>query len=97
MQGNIAEINDLTQKNPLATFGHTHFSDWSKDEFLGFLTNTLPNKRDFQFGEEKNFSIPVKPHDVFVRGKRTTPNPTTYDWSSAGVITPVYNQVRRFV
>jgi len=77
----------------LATFGTTPFSDWSQEEFLGFLTNTLPNKRDFQFGEEKNFSIPVKPHDVFTRGKRTAPNPTTYDWSSAGVITPVYNQV----
>jgi len=87
----MAEADRLNALNPKARFGATKFSDMSKEEFAKYyLTAKVPARSELP--APKNFSIPRKPHDMFASGRLQAPNPTNYDWGSAGVITPVYNQ-----
>jgi len=80
----------LNALNPKARFGPTKFSDLSKEEFTRFyLTAKVP---ETEMPSPKNFSVPRKPHAMFGSGRLMAPDPTNYDWGSAGVITPVYNQ-----
>jgi len=88
---NMAEADRLNILNPKARFGVNKFSDLSKEEFARYyLTAKVPEKNALPAA--KNFSIPQKPHAMFASGRLQAPNPTSYDWGSAGVITPVYNQ-----
>jgi C1A family cysteine protease len=88
-RANMEEADRLNALNPSARFGETKFSDISKEEFAKFyLTAQVPDSMP----APKNFSVPRKPHDMFASGRLMAPDPTNYDWGSAGVITPVYNQ-----
>jgi C1A family cysteine protease len=88
---NMMEVERLNALNPKARFGPTKFSDLSKDEFRRYyLTARVPARSELPAA--KNFSIPRKPHEMFASNRLAAPNPTNYDWGSAGVITPVYNQ-----
>jgi len=76
-------------KNPLARFGVTKFSDLSQEEFSRFYLGARPELINATRRPAiKDFSVPAKPHKLNV----AAPNPTNYDWGSAGVVTPVYNQ-----
>src|SRR5690349_20697201 len=91
----MLEADRLNALNPRARFGPTKFSDISKDEFkFRYLNARAPPRSELPAA--KNFSIPRKAHDMFASGRLSAPDPTNYDWGSAGVITPVYNQVRHF-
>ena len=88
----MAEAQRLNQLNPKARFGATKFSDLSKEEFARlYLTAQVPAKSEMP--PAKNFSLPSRPHDIFASGRLQAPDPTNFDWGSAGCITPVYNQV----
>jgi len=80
---NMVIARDLTVKNKgSARFGATIYSDLSKEEFASmylmknFTKRTLPN-------------APMPPKRS---GLRATTDPTNYDWSSAGAVTPVKDQ-----
>jgi cysteine peptidase B len=89
---NMVRSQELQARNPRARFGATKFSDMSTEEFKQkYLSGVKLPSRD-QLPAAKNFSIPQKPHAMFASGRLQAPNPTNYDWGSAGVITPVYNQ-----
>jgi len=79
---NLKEAKELTIKNNgSARFGMTKFSDLSKEEFgKYYLMKNLP--KTFP----KLPKAPIPPKGV------NSPDPTNYDWGSAGVLTPVYNQ-----
>jgi len=81
---NMAEAARHQTLNPKARFGVTKFSDLSKEEFAQ------------QYLNKADFSKYVAPAPVDVATQKIVhsfkPNPTNYDWSSAGVITPVKNQ-----
>jgi C1A family cysteine protease len=88
---NMNEADRLNKENPKARFGPTKFSDMSKEEFSKYyLTAKVPDRSELP--APKNFSVPRKPHDMFASGRLVAPDPTNYDWGTAGVITPVYNQ-----
>jgi len=88
---NMATAARLNAANPQARFGATKFSDMSQEEFARFyLTAKVPARSELP--APKNFSTPRKPHDMFASGRLQAPDPTNYDWGTAGVITPVYNQ-----
>jgi C1A family cysteine protease len=90
-RANMMDADRLSALNPKARFGPTKFSDMSKTEFASnFLTAQVPERSALPAA--KNFSIPAKPWAMFASGRLSAPNPTNYDWGSAGVITPVYNQ-----
>lgn len=90
-RANMMDADRLSALNPKARFGPTKFSDMSKTEFASnFLTAQVPERSALPAA--KNFSVPAKPWDMFASGRLSAPNPTNYDWGSAGVITPVYNQ-----
>jgi C1A family cysteine protease len=81
----------LNALNPKARFGENKFSDIPKEEFARMYLNAqIPAK--FEAPAAKNFSVPRKAHDMFASGRLSDPDPTNYDWGTAGVITPVYNQ-----
>jgi len=81
----------LNAANPKAHFGPTKFSDISKEDFARYyLTAKVPARSELP--PAKDFSIPRPIHQMFASGRLMAPNPTNYDWGSAGVITPVYNQ-----
>jgi hypothetical protein len=67
--------------NPKARFGVTQFMDLSAAEFKRGYLNA---------GDMKSYVAPPT-KTTFVKPVNA-PNPTNYDWSQAGVITPVYNQ-----
>jgi hypothetical protein len=73
----LARLNNYS-----ATFGVTKFSDLTRDEFRSkYLMKKFPGK-----DAPKLPTLP--PFEIRPRG----PDPNNYDWNSAGVITPVYNQ-----
>jgi len=78
----------LQEQNPLARFGATKFSDLAPEELPKCKIPNLKEKLESKFRNMpvKDFSIPSKPN---ARG--CSPNPTTYDWNTCGVITPVFN------
>jgi cysteine peptidase B len=88
---NMIEAEKLNKLNPRARFGPTKFSDLSKKEFAGSYLTAQPIPKS-EMPAPKNFSVKAKPHERFASGRLQGPDPTNYDWSSAGVITPVYNQ-----
>jgi len=84
-QQNMAIAQELSALNPLATFGVNQFSDMSQEEFASKYL--MPN-----FMQNPPVAPPPKvfpPVNVAVPG---APDPTNYDWSQAGVITPGKNQ-----
>jgi len=85
---NLRIAKELDSNDPHATYGVTKFSDLTEEEFRrGFLMPksalaSTPN-RMFPISDE---SVPVwKPTHI-------EDLPTSYDWTSKGVVTPVYNQ-----
>jgi len=84
-KNNLVIAAALQAKDPSAKYGITQFMDLSQQEFASqYLTAKFdPNNRP----PLKDFST-AKPHKMQV----ADPDPTNYDWNSAGVITPVYNQ-----
>jgi len=83
-QENMVEAERLQALNPKARFGVTKFSDLSKAEFKKqYLMNV-----DFA----NYVAPPVVNHATQKISHSVKPNPTTYDWNSAGVITAVKNQ-----
>jgi C1A family cysteine protease len=82
-QDNLVIAQDLARLNGYsATFGVNKFSDISAEEFKNtYLMKVFPGKNAPKLPTLPAFEI--KP-----RG----PDPNNYDWNSAGVVTPVYNQ-----
>jgi len=72
-------------KNPKATFGVTKFSDWTREELKSLRGSKLP---------ESETKTTVKKFANALRsgGIQVSTNPTNFDWGSAGILTPVYNQ-----
>jgi len=90
---NLNKAAQLNRNNPRANFGETIFSDLSAAEFAAtHLTAQASglSPRDYTIFQD-NYTLPSEPHPIF-RNTRTTPNPTTFDWGSVGVVSPVYNQ-----
>jgi len=91
---NMQEAGRLNSQNPHANFGATKFSDYSKDEFSSAMLGFKPKKSrdELPIG---NTTI-LEPHPIFTdperHGVRATPTRTTWDWCSAGVLTPVNDQ-----
>jgi len=83
-QDNMAWAKELTaQNNGSARFGATKFSDLSKEEFARWYL--MPN---YNVSHQRP---PVKTH--FPKPpKGKGPDPTNYDWGTAGVVTPVKDQ-----
>jgi len=82
---NYARAQQLTiQHNHKARFGVTQFSDLSPEEFKAhYLTAKFP----------KNYVKPPRHSREGIRhAVRVTPDPTNFDWDSAGVVTGIYNQ-----
>jgi len=87
-QDNMVWASELSSANPLATFGVNQFADLSQEEFANMylMPNFMENPPVMP--PAKDFSIELPPHFPGA----PTPNPTNYDWSSAGCITAVKNQ-----
>jgi len=68
--------------NPKARFGVTQFMDLSPAEFSKMYLNA---------GNVKNYVAAAAKTEFPISGV-SAPNPTSFDWGSAGAITPVYNQ-----
>jgi len=82
----MKKAEQLAQINPKATFGINKFSDLSTEEFAGkYLMNV--DFKDYVAPAPKDFTVAHKDN---VRG--CTPDKTTYDWTSCGCDTPIYNQ-----
>jgi C1A family cysteine protease len=86
-QENLRKAAENQAKNPKARFGVNKFSDLSTEEFAQKYLMPNFDKSKFPKLPAKNFSAPARPN---ARG--CSPDPTTYDWDSCGVCTPVYNQ-----
>jgi len=83
---NMKKASNLQKLNPKATFGVTKFSDLSTEEFQSkYLMNV--DFKNYVAPPPKDFTVA---HPSNVRG--CDPNPTTYDWTSCGCDTPIYNQ-----
>jgi C1A family cysteine protease len=85
---NMNTAQHLNELNPRASFGVNLFADISKEEF---------RKTHLNNGYDKNHKrAPAKTvfpkRNLTAVGIKVTPNPTNFDWGSAGVITPVYDQ-----
>jgi C1A family cysteine protease len=80
---NMKIAKELTiRNNGSAIFGVTKFSDLSQEEFRSLYL--MPP------GTFKNY---VAPPQMAIPAKTVSdPDPTNYDWSATGCITPVYNQ-----
>jgi len=93
---NLEEAAILSIVNPQAHFGPSVFSDLSKDEFRQYLTGAAkPKEYEIRRSgrEVRNLTSFDKPHHMFRSNiQARAPNPTTYDWCEAGVITPVNDQ-----
>jgi hypothetical protein len=82
---NLEKAAAIQAKNPKATFGVTKFSDLTEVEFKKFYLGSTPSLA-------ANNTAPVKTVFTNTPFLPEGPNPTNYNWNSAGVITPVYNQ-----
>jgi len=83
-QENMKRSAELNILNPHAKFGVTQFSDLSPQEFAKYYLM-----------QNKNFSrdYVAPPAKTNFNGKvGANPDPTNWDWGTAGVTTPVYNQ-----
>jgi len=86
-QDNMKRSEQLNARNPHARFGATKFSDLTSDEFAStYLMRSVNFTRDYVAPPAYDFS----------RGQLNkvgaSPDPNNFDWGSAGVVTPVYNQ-----
>jgi C1A family cysteine protease len=82
-QDNMKKSEELNALNPLARFGATKFSDLTTEEFGKFyLMKSVNFTRDYKTPAAKT---------LFTQ-KVGGPDPNNYDWGTAGVVTPVYNQ-----
>jgi len=88
-KANMVRARQNQVKNPLARFGVTKFSDLTPAEFASFYLGSYPVPIKAEY---KNFAVTRPPHAIFNDPSVQAPNPTSYDWGSAGVVTPVYNQ-----
>eukprot|EP01114_Cavostelium_apophysatum_P011126 TRINITY_DN2531_c0_g1_i1.p1 TRINITY_DN2531_c0_g1~~TRINITY_DN2531_c0_g1_i1.p1 ORF type:complete len:338 (-),score=55.87 TRINITY_DN2531_c0_g1_i1:22-1035(-) len=87
-QENLLRADELSKKNPQATFGVNKFSDLSQEEFATkYLMPNAEFKNNYVAPPAKDFT---KKADAL--GVNCNPNPTNYDWNSCGVVTPIYNQ-----
>jgi C1A family cysteine protease len=85
-QDNMKKAEQLNALNPLARFGATKFSDLTAEEFAKFYL--MPTKNF-----TRDYVQPPKKTDFSGVSKiGVDPDPTNFDWGSAGVVTPVYNQ-----
>jgi len=91
---NIGEAGRMNVRNPQAHFGPTRFSDLTKEEFRLFLGGAPPASKGRSFFSPRNITAADEPHPIFRSENLAarSPNPTTYDWCSAKVITPVKDQ-----
>jgi len=85
-QDNMAKAAEHQKMNPRARFGVTKFSDLTEEEFGKFKMTK---------GLFSNYTAPAVKTNF--QGKRharlvADPDPTNYDWSASGCITPVYDQ-----
>jgi len=85
-KNNMDVAQQLQKQNPRARFGVTKFSDYNEAE-LARLRMVNFNATEYK---TKLSQVPVK--SSFRKSSLHAPNPTTYDWGQAGVITSVYNQ-----
>jgi len=83
-QENMKRASVSQAQNPQARFGATQFSDMTPEEFgAQYLMKNVNFTRDYKTPAAKTDFSKVARVDI---------DPTSYDWGSAGVITPVYNQ-----
>jgi len=84
-QENMARAAEIQKKDAKATYGITQFMDLSASEFSRmYKMPNITSKMSYRP------SAPAKTE--FVLNKEYAPNPTTFDWFTQGVCTPVYNQ-----
>jgi len=86
-QDNMKRSEVLNAQNPYARFGATQFSDLSPEEFGSmYLMKGMNFTRDYR-------APPVKTDFTGkINAVGAQPDPNNFDWGSAGVVTPVYNQ-----
>jgi C1A family cysteine protease len=78
-QENLNKAAILQQKNPLARFGVTKFSDLTEEEHTRMFRMSSPPKYETRAAVKTNFTAP-------------TVDPTNYDWSKTQYVTPVKDQ-----
>jgi len=86
-QENLRKAAVHQSKNPKATFGVTKFSDLTEEEFSNFYLMSNVDAKSWVKPAAKNFSIEGPKNKA-----GCSPNPTTFDWFTCGVCTPIYNQ-----
>jgi len=79
---NMATANKMNSEQTTATFGVTPFMDLTSEEFAAAYL--MPKGHDFAKNHAEK--------DVETVVSNSGPPPSTYDWRSAGAVTPVYNQ-----
>jgi cathepsin F len=80
---NLKKAKELDAKDHSASYGVTKFSDLTEEEFRS--TYLMRNfKSPLMRGEEVPVWEATFPQDM----------PTSYDWTTKGVVTPVYNQAQ---
>jgi len=90
-QDNIHKAMDLQKLNPMATFGVTKFSDLSTREFASkYLMSNVNFKNNYISPPSKNFDSSDEPDHP--PSASCIPNKNSYDWSTCGCTTPIYNQ-----
>jgi len=85
-KNNMMKAELLKKQNPRASFGITKFSDLTAEEFAATHLMKVDTSK-YVAPPAKDFT---QKHAANLRG--CSPDPTTYDWNSCGVVTPVYNQ-----
>jgi len=78
----------MVANNGSATFGVGPFIDMSKEEFA--QTHLMPNYKKSSTPAPLASRVPAA--DLTSRGFPRGPDPNNWDWSQAGVTTPIYNQ-----
>jgi C1A family cysteine protease len=71
-EANLAEAAELQKQNPLAEFGATKFSDWTREEFKERVTNYVPSNETFPEMDLSHLPVEVAASQDWT-GKYTTP------------------------
>jgi len=79
---NMAIAERLNEKSPSADYGITLFMDLSPEEFKAQYLNRGMNPSSKDYENNEVYTPPSKPLDL----------PSSFDWSSKGALTRVYNQ-----
>jgi len=88
---NLKQAKEMDAKDPHASFGVTKFSDLSQEEFSSFYLmpkSSLKNTLRQQLSADDD-RLPVWQSPSHIQAL-----PTSYDWRSKGMVTPVYNQAQ---